>query len=84
MPITDARFAACLPFTLQQECNVYTGTSADWTNPKNFDDDPQDSGGKTQCGLTHTDLDEFCEAHGLPERDIRLIGQVSKTSAGIS
>lgn len=73
--ITNARFIACLPFTLQQECNVYTGTPADWTNPKNFDNDPQDPGGATQCGLTHIDLDEYCEANGLPTRDVRLIGQ---------
>lgn len=73
--ITDARFKACLPFTLQQECNVYTGTAADWTNPRNFDNDPQDPGGATQCGLTHADYDEYCEANGLPKGDVRQIGQ---------
>jgi lysozyme family protein len=73
--ITDPRFTACLPFTLQQECNVYTGTSADWANPRNFDDDKNDPGGATMCGLTHTDLDQYCEAHGLPDRDVRQIGQ---------
>jgi len=71
----DPRFQICLPFVLQQECNVYTGTSADWTNPRNFDNDPQDPGGATQCGLTHADYDEYCEAHGLPEGDVRHIGE---------
>ncbi len=80
MTITDARFLACLPFTLQQECNVYTGTPADWANPRNFDNDPHDTGGATQCGLTHTDLDEYCEANGLPARDVRLIGPDTGTT----
>jgi lysozyme family protein len=73
--ITDPRFTICLPFTLEQECNVYTGTPADWTNPRNFDNDPQDPGGATQCGLTHTDYAEYCEANGLPPGDVRHIGQ---------
>lgn len=76
----DDRFLTCLPYTLQQECNVYTGTSADWTNPRNFDDDPQDPGGATQCGLTHTDYDDYCEANGLPYGDVRHMGEtIGKT-----
>jgi lysozyme family protein len=75
MPITDPRFLVCLPFVLKQEDNVYTGTPADWTNPRNFDNDPQDPGGATQCGLTHADYDSYCEANGLPKGDVRHIGQ---------
>jgi lysozyme family protein len=70
----DPLFLNCLPFTLKQECNVYTGTEADWTNPRNYDDDPQDPGGATQCGITHIDFDEYREARGLPVRDVRQMG----------
>lgn len=78
--ITDARFKLCLPFVLRQECNVYTGTPADWTNPKNFDDDQQDPGGATQCGITHVDFSRYCEANSLPAWDVRHMGEQAGTT----
>lgn len=77
MNITDPRFLVCLPFTLRQEDNVYTGTAADWTNPKNFDNDPNDPGGATQCGITHIDWTEYCEANGLPQTPVQTMGQAA-------
>jgi lysozyme family protein len=75
--ITDPRFLLVLPYTLKQECNVYTGAAADWANPKNFDDDRRDPGGATQCGLTHTDWTEYCEANGLPQTPVQTMGQAA-------
>jgi lysozyme family protein len=69
-------FLTCLPFTLQQECNVYTGTAADWSNPRNFDDDPHDPGGETQCGITGNEYDLWLKAQGLPIVDVRKITQI--------
>lgn len=77
--MTD-RFLICLPYTLEQECNVYTGTPADWVNPRNYDKDPRDPGGATMCGITHFDVDEYCEAHGTPTMDVRHMGQVIGTT----
>lgn len=75
MNITDPEFLKCLPYTLKQEMNVYTGTAADWTNPKNFDNDPQDPGGATQCGITHIDYTDYCEANGLPDGNVQQMGE---------
>jgi lysozyme family protein len=71
------RFPLCLPYVLQQEDNVYTGTDADWTNPRNYDDDPDDPGGATMCGITHDDFDELRESQGLPFEDVRLMGKAN-------
>jgi lysozyme family protein len=73
--MTD-RFSICLPFTMQQECNVHTGTAADWSNPRNFDDDPHDPGGETQCGITGNEYDVWLRQQGLPAVDVRKITQV--------
>jgi lysozyme family protein len=67
------RFIVCLPYTLRQECNVFTGTDADWNNPRNFDNDPDDTGGATQCGITHYDYSRWLNAHGLPDDNVRNI-----------
>jgi lysozyme family protein len=72
--MTD-RFPICLPWTLRQECNVYTGTAADWSNPRNFDDDPHDPGGETQCGITGNEYDFWLRQQGLPAVDVRKIQQ---------
>ena len=77
LTIDDVRFNVCLPFVLQQEDNVYTGSPADWDDPRNFDNDRADSGGATQCGITHIDFDEYCEARGLPPGDVQHMGQAA-------
>lgn len=70
----DNRFPVCLPYVLAQECNVYTGTDRDWINLRNYDKDPRDPGGATMCGITHFDVDEYCEAHGIHTMDVRNMG----------
>lgn len=76
----DDRFLICLPYTLKQECNVYTGGPSDWVNPRNFDNDPRDPGGATMCGITHYDIEEYCEARGVATVDVRHMGQDIGTS----
>jgi lysozyme family protein len=75
MPPDNSHFLVCLPFTLVQECNVYTGTAADWSNPKNFDDDPHDPGGETQCGITNGEYIIYLKQQNLPTVDVRKITQ---------
>ena len=74
------RFALCLPYTLKQECNVYTGTPSDWSNPKNFDDDRHDPGGKTQCGIIQREYDLWRKGHGLLTQPVNLITQDEGTA----
>lgn len=69
----DSRFLACLPYTLKQEMLVYTGTPADWSNHRNFDNDPDDPGGATQCGIIQTEYTRWRKHQGLPPRSVRLI-----------
>ncbi|HLH92058.1 MAG TPA: glycosyl hydrolase 108 family protein [Xanthobacteraceae bacterium] len=70
-PAYSARFLACLPFTLAQECPH----PADWSNPRNFSDDAHDPGGKTMCGIIQREYDAWRKAHGLPVRDVRKLAQ---------
>lgn len=63
------RFAACLPLTLAQECPF----PADWSNPHNFSDDAHDPGGKTMCGITQREYDQYRKSSGQPTRDVRQI-----------
>ena len=74
------RFSICLPFTLKQECVVYTGTPDDWSNPKNFSNDHHDPGGKTQCGIIQREYDLWRKAHGLATQDVRKITQDEGTA----
>ena len=69
-PADLQRFRACMPFTLAQECPH----PADWSNPKNFSDDPHDPGGKTMCGITQREYDHYRKSRGLPVQDVRKIG----------
>lgn len=65
--ITDARFLACLPFTLRQECPH----PSDWSNRANFSNDAHDPGGKTMCGIIQREYDAYRKSHGLPTQDVR-------------
>lgn len=69
--MTD-RFLICLPFTLAQEAPFPN----DWSNPRNFSNDPGDPGGKTMCGIIQTEYDHWRRAQGLPVRDVRQLTQV--------
>ena len=70
-PAFSVRFLACLPYTLIQECPL----PSDWSNPRNYSDDPGDSGGATMCGITHREYDLWRKAHGLPTQDVRKLGK---------
>jgi lysozyme family protein len=65
------RFAACLPLTLAQECPFPN----DWSNQKNFSNDPHDPGGKTFCGIIQTEYDAYRRKLGAPLRDVRQMTQ---------
>jgi len=64
------RFSLCLPFTLAQERNVAT---AQWGDSRNFDNDPHDSGGATQDGITQAECTEYRAKLGKPNQSVRLI-----------
>jgi len=69
--IDNARFAACLPLILRQEQKVF----GDWSNPKNFDNDRHDPGGKTMNGIIQREYDTYRKAKGETPRDVRKITQ---------
>jgi lysozyme family protein len=61
------RFAACLHFTLMQECPY----PSNWGNPRNFSNDVGDPGGKTMDGLIQVEYDRYRAQKGEPRRDVR-------------
>ncbi len=67
--IGDARFNLCLPFTLIQEAP----DPQNWTDPKNFSNDPRDPGGKTYMGVTQREYDVWRKSQGLPTQDVRKV-----------
>ncbi|HSV26230.1 MAG TPA: glycosyl hydrolase 108 family protein [Xanthobacteraceae bacterium] len=66
------RFDLCLPFVLAQEQNVV----GQWSNPKNFDNDPHDPGGKTWNGIIQREYDIYRKHLGLPTQDVREMTEV--------
>jgi lysozyme family protein len=67
--INDRRFNVCLPFTLVQECPFPN----DWSNPKNFSNDPHDPGGATMDGITQAEYTRWCNInHIAPQPVIRI------------
>ena len=68
--MTD-RFLICLPFTLAQECPFPN----DWTNFKNFSNDPHDRGGATMCGIIQREYDSYRKRKSLPVQSVKLITQ---------
>ncbi len=75
MPDDLTVFLSRLPYTLQQEDNEYTATPADWTNPRNFDDDPHDPGGATQCGIIQSEYDQYRTSQGEPTQTVAKMSQ---------
>jgi lysozyme family protein len=71
MAVTDLQFLACWPFTLIQECPYPN----DWSNPRNFSNDPHDPGGETMCGIIQTEYNAYRAAKGEPLQDVSKITQ---------
>lgn len=65
--MTDARFDLCWPYTLIQECPFPN----DWSNIRNFSNDPHDPGGETMCGIIQREYDIYRRSKGLPLQDVR-------------
>jgi lysozyme family protein len=65
------RFLICLPDILIQECP----DPGNWTDPKNFSDDPHDPGGATMCGIIQVEYDAYRKSLGQPTQSVRLITQ---------
>jgi lysozyme family protein len=60
--IADPRFLACLPLTLAQEAP----DSTNWSDPRNFSNDPSDPGGATMEGITQAEFTRDCHKYGWP------------------
>lgn len=69
VPADLARFRACLPLVLAQECPY----PDDWSNPRNFCDTAHDPGGATMCGITEREYAVYRKSRGLPAQDVRRI-----------
>lgn len=70
--MTDlTRFLICWPNTLAQECPF----PKDWSNPRNFSNDPYDPGGATMDGIIQAEYNAYCRSHNLPETSVRDITQ---------
>lgn len=69
--MTD-RFDICIPYVLAEECPFPN----DWSNHRNYSDDPGDSGGPTMCGITHREYDLWRRGHSLPVQDVIHITKV--------
>lgn len=66
-----ARFVVCLPFTLRQECPL----PDDWSNHRNYSNDPHDPGGATQCGITQREYDHYRLGKGLHTQSVRSLSR---------
>jgi lysozyme family protein len=76
IPMTSARFIACLPFTLAQECPF----PDDWTDIRNWSNNSHDPGGSTYMGITQSTYDAWCESNGIATGDVRAITQIQGTA----
>jgi lysozyme family protein len=65
----NGRFSLCMPFMLSMECPFPNN----WSDPRNYSNNPHDPGGPTMCGITANEYNIFRERHGEPIRDVRLI-----------
>jgi lysozyme family protein len=70
-PTANDLFLTCLPFTLAQECPY----PKNWSDPRNFSNDPGDPGGKTMCGIIQVEYNAWQRAHDLPVQDVRKLLQ---------
>lgn len=65
------RFLACWPNTLAQECPFPN----DWSNARNFSNDPHDPGGATMDGIIQAEFDDYCNKHDLVHTSVRNISK---------
>jgi len=68
--MTDS-FPQCWPFVLAEECPFPN----DWSNPRNFSNDPHDPGGETMNGVIQREYSIYRQSKGEPSQDVRLITQ---------
>jgi|SRR5215467_823304 len=69
--MTADRFEICWPLVLAEECPF----PQDWSNPRNFDNDPRDRGGATMCGIIQREYDHFRKVLGKHVQPVRLISK---------
>ena len=69
VPPTDPEFLRCFPLTLAQEDPDPTN----WSDPKNFSDDPRDPGGATMGGVIQSEYNIYLKSQGLPQTSVRNI-----------
>jgi lysozyme family protein len=67
IPMTSARFLACIPLSLIQECPDPTN----WSSPTNFSNDANDPGGATQCGITQETYDQYRLSKGQAMQSVQ-------------
>src|SRR5208282_1592766 len=67
----DSRLPICLPFTLAMECPF----PSNWSDPRNFSNDPHDPGGRTMDGIIQNEYDFYRKMHSLPVQDVLLISE---------
>lgn len=63
------RFKVCFPYTLAEECP----DPGDWTNLKNYSNDPRDRGGATMCGIIQREYDHYRKLQRLHTQPVALI-----------
>lgn len=71
MTQTTDKFLDCLPYVLDQE----SPDSKDWSNPKNYSDDPHDPGGETMNGIIQSEYDIYRKQKKMPVQSVKLITQ---------
>ena len=63
------QFDICWPFVLAEECPFPN----DWSNPRNFSNDPHDPGGETMDGIIQREYSIYRQSKSEPSQDVRLI-----------
>lgn len=66
---TQDDFLLCWPFVLAEEAPF----PDDWSNPRNFSNDPHDPGGETMDGIIQREYSAYRISKGEPSRDVILI-----------
>ena len=69
MTVPETRFSTCMPIVLAQECPYPN----DWSNARNFSNDPHDPGGATMCGITQANFNSYLAKTGHPLQSVRSI-----------
>lgn len=78
--MNTTRFDACWPLVLAEECPC----PKDWSNPRNFSNDPEDPGGATMCGIIQTEYNYYRAKHGMASQSVRLITRDEGRDIGLN